>query len=172
MNNEDERTGVNFRASHYWIARTAGVCPRCHGNSPMVALMLPPGHEALSVNEGDASPGVDVSSGSAIWESVPRHAFLFYVESLPDEARRHLQVLAPKYRFAASPATGGAYWANHCARCDAFQEDQDLFCEPEGAFSPVSSAAASRIELLPVAEVIEVSAAGYALDPQFVELEG
>jgi len=170
MNHEDGRTGVNFRASHYRIARTAGVCPRCHGNTPMVALMLPPGHEALSVDEGDASPGVDVSSGSAIWESVPRHAFLFYVESLPDEATRHLQVLAPKYRFAASPATGGAYWANHCVRCDAFQEDQDLFCEPEGAFSPVSSAAASRIELLPVAEAIEVSAAGYALDPQFVGL--
>ena len=171
MNDDDERKGVNFRAAHYWIARTAGLCPRCHGDTPLVALMLPPDHEALSVDEDDASPGVDVVSGSDIWESVPRHAFLFYVESLPGEARRHLQALAPKYRFAASPATRGAYWANHCARCDSFQEDQDLFCEPEGAFSPVSSSAASGIELLPVAEAIEASAAGYALDPQFVELE-
>lgn len=172
MNNDDERRGVNFRAAHYWIALSAGVCPRCHGDTPLVALMLPPGHEALSVDEEDAPPGVDVSSGSDIWESVPRHAFLFYVECLPDEARRHLQALAPKYRFAASPATRGAYWANHCARCDAFQEDQDLFCEPEGAFSPVSSAAASSIELLSMSEALEVFAAGYALDPQFVELEG
>ena len=172
MSNGDERGGVNFRAARYWIARTAGVCPRCHGDTPLVALMLPPGHEALSVDEEDTSPGVDVSSGSDTWESVPRPAFLFYVESLPDEARRHLQALAPKYRFAASPATRGAYWANHCARCDAFQEDQDLFCEPEGAFSPVSSAAASSIELLSMAEALEVFAAGYALDPQFVELEG
>ena len=172
MNNDDERRGVNFRAAHYWIALSAGVCPRCHGDTPLVALMLPPGHEALSVDEEDAPPGVDVSSESDIWESVPRHAFLFYVECLPDEARRHLQALAPKYRFAASPATRGAYWANHCARCDAFQEDQDLFCEPEGAFSPVSSAAASSIELLSMSEALEVFAAGYALDPQFVELEG
>jgi hypothetical protein len=172
MNNDDEPRGVNFRAARYWIARTAGVCPRCHGDTPLVALMLPPGHEALSVDEEDAPPGVDVSCGSGIWESVPRHAFLFYVECLPDEAGRHLQALAPKYRFAASPATRGAYWANHCARCDAFQEDQDLFCEPEGAFSPVSSAAASSIELLSMAEALEVFAAGCALDPQFVELQG
>jgi hypothetical protein len=134
--------------------------------------MLPPGHEALSVDEEDTSPGVGMSSGSGIWESVPRHAFVFYVESLPDEATRHLQALAPTYRFAASPTSRGSYWANHCAGCGACHEDQDLFCEPEGAFSPLSSAAASGIELLPVPEAIDVSAAGYALDPQFVELEG
>jgi len=172
MTGYDDYSGINFRAPTYYIARTAGVCPHCHSDTPLVALMLPPGHEALSVDEEDASPGVDVPSGSDIWESVPRHAFLFYVESLPDEARRHLQALAPNYRFAASPATRGDYWANHCARCDAFQEDQDLFCEPEGAFSPVSSAAASSIELLSMSEALEVFAAGYALDPQFVELEG
>jgi hypothetical protein len=171
MNHHKERSGINFRAAHYWIARTAGACPHCHGATPLVALMLPPGHEALSIDEEHASLGVDVASGSDTWERVPRHAFLFYVESLPDEVRRHLQVLAPKYSFAASAASRGAYWANHCARCDAFQEDQDLFCEPEGAFSPVNSAAASGIELLPVAEALEVSAAGYALDPQFVDLE-
>jgi hypothetical protein len=171
MNHHEECSRINFRASRYWIARTAGVCPHCNGATPLVALMLPPGHEALSVDEEDASPGVDVPFGSDIWERVPRHALLFYVESLPDEARRHLQALAAKYRFAASPTTRGAYWANHCACCDAFQEDQDLFCEPEGAFLPVSSAAASSIQLLPMAQALEVAAAGYALDPQFVELE-
>jgi hypothetical protein len=171
MNDHDEHSAINFRASDYRIARTAGVCPHCHGDTPLVALMLPPGHEALSVDEEAASLGVDVSTRSDTWESVPRPAFLFHVEFLPDEARRRLQALAPMYRFAASRANQGAYWANHCARCGVFQEDQDLFCEPEGAFSPVSSAAASSIELLPMAGALEVSAAGYALDPQFVEFE-
>ncbi len=160
MSEHDEASGINFRAGHYWIARTVGVCPQCHGQTDLVALVLPPGHEALSVDEETDT-----------WESVPRHAFLFYVESVSDEVRDRLQTLAPPYRVAPSPATDERYWANHCACCGAFQEDHDLFCEPEGAFLPVSPAAASRIELLPVAQALEVSAAGCAIDPQFVELE-
>jgi hypothetical protein len=171
MNDHHEHSGINFRSPHYWIARTAGVCPQCHAETRLVALILPPGHEALSIDEEDTLIDRDASTRGDLWESVPRHAFVFYVEFLPDEVRRRLQVLAPMYRFAASPATQGSYWANHCARCGAFQEDQDLFCEPEGAFLPVSPAAASSIELLPVPEAFEVSAAGYAIDPQFVELE-
>jgi hypothetical protein len=172
MNDHDELGGINFRSHHYWIARTASVCPQCLGETCLVALMLPPRHEALSIDEEDTSVAADASARGDTWESVPRHAFVFYVESLPDAVRRRLQALAPMYRFAASPATQGSYWANHCARCGALQEDHDLFCEPEGAFLPVSPAAASSIELLPLAEALEVSAAGHAIDPQFFELEG
>ena len=165
MTDHDEHSSLNFRSRHYWIARTAVVCPQCRGETCLVALMLPPGHEVLSIDEQDTSIRGDT------WESVPRHAFLFYIEFLPDEVRRRIQVLAPMFRFATSPATEGSYWANHCARCGAFQEDHDLFCEPEGAFLPVSPAAAASIELLPAPEGLEVCAAGYAIDPQFVELE-
>jgi hypothetical protein len=168
MNDHAELAGINFRSHHYCIARTAGMCRQCHGETVLVALMLPPKHEVLSIDEEEAPTGDDASIGDGVWESVPRHAFLFYIEFLPDEVRQHLQFLAPMYRFAASPATQGFQWANHCGHCGAFQEDHDLFCEPEGAFSPVSPAAAARIELLPVPEALAVSAAGYAIDPQYV----
>ena len=78
-----------------------------------------------------------------------------------------MQALAPLYRLA--PAAQGPYWANHCERCGAIQEDHDLFCEPEGAFLPISPAAASIIEFLPIDEILEAAAAGYAVDPEFVE---
>jgi hypothetical protein len=62
----------------------------------------------------------------------------------------------------------GSYWANHCERCGALQEDHELFCEPEGAFLPTSPAAAATIELLSVHECLEAGAAGYAIDPAFI----
>lgn len=171
MNDCNPGSGINVRSQNYLIARATGECPHCHAETCLVALMLPPQHEALSMNENDQQVGEGSSIRGDTWERAHRHAFLFYVESLPDEVSRRLQALAPMYRFAVSPATQGSHWANHCERCGAFQEDHDLFCEPEGAFLPVSPAAASRIELAPIGEAIEAAAAGYAIDPQFVEFE-
>jgi hypothetical protein len=171
MNDGNESSGINVRSQHYLIARTAGICPHCHSKTCVVALMLPPGHEVLSMNEDDESTCGGSSIRGDTWESVPRHAFLFYVDSLPDQVRCRLQALAPMFRFAVSPTTQGSFWANHCAQCGAIQEDHDLFCEPEGAFLPVSPAAASSIELLLIQEALEVAAAGYAIDPQFIKFE-
>ncbi len=150
---------INVRADSYLIARTVGLCPHCGSETPLVALMMPPGHETSSLADERACESRD------FWERAPLRAFLFYVESLPDTARHHLQRLAPAYRLAVSPATQDCYWANHCERCGRLQEDHDLFCEPQGAFLPVSPAAAAAIELLPIDEPMEAGAAGYALDP-------
>jgi hypothetical protein len=153
MSDDSRHTEINVRAPNYLIARTQGICPSCRAETCQVGLLVPPQHEVLA----------------DIWECASRHAFLFYVESLSDEVVRRLQAIAPGYRSAVSPVTQGSYWANHCERCGAFQEDHDLFCEPEGAFLPVSPAAASSIEFLPVQSVLEAAAAGYAIDPEFVE---
>jgi hypothetical protein len=166
-----EDGGLNVRSDHYVIARTAALCPHCHAQTCLVALMLPPHHEVLSMSEEDQRIGEGSSIGHDSWESVPRGGFLFYVETLADEVQRRLQAFAPMYRFAMSPATQGSYWANHCSQCGAFQEDHELFCEPGGAFLPVSPAAASSIELLSVHEALQVAAAGYAIDPQFIEFD-
>jgi hypothetical protein len=155
MTDIDADSGINFRSDGYLIARTVGMCLHCRGVTRLVALMLPPGHESRSDS----------------WEPTPRHALLFYVESLPEAVRHHLQALAPTYRFATSPATQSSYWANHCERCGGLQEDHELFCEPEGAFLPISPAAAAIIEFLPVHESIEAGAAGYAIDPAFIASE-
>ena len=171
MTDIDADSGINFRSDGYWVARTVGMCLHCRGETRLVALMLPPGHESRSTSDEDVQAGEDSSMHDDSWERVPRHALLFYIEFLPDAVRQRLQVLAPTYRFANSPATQGSYWANHCEHCGGLQEDHELFCEPEGAFLPVSPAAAAAIELLPVPEALRVGAAGYAIDPAFIASE-
>ena len=171
MSDLNTDSGINFRSDGYLIARTVGTCLHCRGETRLVALMLPPGHESRStsdegVQDGESSPTHDDS-----WERTPCYALLFYIESLPDAVRHRLQALAPTYRFANSPATQDSYWANHCERCGGLQEDHELFCEPEGAFLPVSPAAAAIIELLPIHESLEAGAAGYAVDPAFIASE-
>jgi hypothetical protein len=164
----DVDSGINLRSDGYLIARTVGMCLHCRGETCLVALMLPPGHESRTTDPDGEQAAEGTSVPGDTWERTSRHAFLFYIESLPDAVRHRLQALAPRYRYAISPATQGSYWANHCERCGGVQEDHELFCEPEGAFLPTSPAAAAIIELLPIPEALEVGAAGYAIDPAFI----
>ena len=170
MNDSSPDNGVNVRSDGYLIARVAAICPRCRHETRVVALVLPPGHETRSVNdEGDETTAEDSALCRDSWEPATRHAFLFYIEFLPDAVRCRMQALAPMYRLAVSPAAQGSHWANHCERCGGIQEDHDLFCEPEGAFLPISPAAASIIEFSPIDEFLEAAAAGYAPDPELIE---
>jgi hypothetical protein len=160
MNDSNLQSEPNVRSECYSVVHSAAICPHCRGRTRVAALLVPPGHQTRRLDD-------DVDG----WDRAPRQALLFYVESLPEPVRRRLQQLAPLYRFAASPATQGSYWANHCERCGSTQEDHDLFCEPQGAFVPLSSAAAAAVEVVPIAEPLEAGAAGYTLDPDFMGSE-
>jgi hypothetical protein len=46
-------------------------------------------------------------------------------------------------------------------------DDQELFCEPGGAFLPTSESAAGLIDLLPIDLAFEAVAGGYAHEPSF-----
>jgi hypothetical protein len=167
VNDSSPDDGINVRSDGYLMARSAAICPHCRDKTRVVALVLPPGHETRSINDAGRQSAEDSALCRDSWERAPRHAVLFYIESLPDAVQRRMQALAPLYRLA--PAAQGCYWANHCERCGAIQEDHDLFCEPEGAFLPISPAAASIIEFLPINEILEAAAAGYAIDPEFID---
>jgi hypothetical protein len=153
---------VNVRARRYCIARAQGICAHCGGKTRLVAVVLPPLHETLSAVDGEAD-----ETGS--WETAGSAAFLFYVGYLSNSVKQRVQAVAHVYRCALSPVTHGSYWANHCEHCDSLQEDHDLFCEPEGAFLPVSAAGAAAVELTCIDEPLEAAAAGYACEPQFLE---
>jgi hypothetical protein len=155
---------VNVRSKGYLIARTASACSGCGLETRLIALVLPPSHEALSLAE-DEQDGPDADS----WDPVPSSAFLFHVVYLPDDIQQRLQRLSSTYRPALSAAAQGPYWANHCEHCGALQEDHDLFCEPEGAFFPVDAASASVIELTHVGEPFQAATGGYACEPQYFE---
>jgi hypothetical protein len=155
---------VNVRSKDYLIARTAGPCAHCGVRTPLVALVLPPSHETLSLAKDDEDGPLPDS-----WDQVPWSAFLFYVGYLPDGVQRSVQAFSKTYRPAVSLAAQGSYWANHCEHCGLLQEDHDLFCEPEGAFLPVDAASASAIELTGIDEPFAAAAAGYACEPEYLE---
>jgi hypothetical protein len=159
------KANINVRSCSYWIAHATGECDRCRASTQFVALALPPHHQSLAIDW-------DIEKDELVaynWEIAEWGAFIFYIEHLPDNARRRLQALSEGYRFEFSERTQGSYWANHCSACGALIEDHDLFCEPDGAFLPTTAAAAAAVTLERFDEAFEAGAVGYACDPQFLD---
>ena len=153
---ESATHSINIRSPRFLVARTVAPCWRCSAPTTLIAVALPPGHETLELD--------DEASGEAhavdTWQTAAQHAFLFHIEFLPNFVAAQLQPLA-SLRY-------DGYWANHCAWCDLPQDDQALFCEPEGAFAPASESSAALIEILAIDEPFEAAVAGYAVEPQFL----
>ena len=162
MPDETSSIDVNFRSNAYFIARANIQCWCCRAPTPLIAAMLPPLHEALSMDDSDEE------SARASWEPVSRPAFLFYTGYLPDAVLRRFFEQSRGFRWDYSEASRGSYWANHCERCEVLLDDHYLFCEPHGAFVPTDAASAAEIELIPMEGPFEAAAAGCILDPPFV----
>jgi hypothetical protein len=172
---------MNIRSPRYYIARTVSTCWHCGSPTALVAIAVPPGHETLDVDDDASDEGSDGETQhrehpAAAWSVADHNAFLFYVSSLPGALQNRINQYQRAYRpidadaSAAAPATGagggsGSYWANHCEQCGCQLDDQELFCEPEGAFLPTSEATAAAIHLVLVDEPFETSAAGYSYEP-------
>ncbi len=185
---------ANVRSAIYLVARATAQCPNCGLCTRLLALALPRGHETLDPGsdgdvaddddgdfgpEGDAAGERDkaarddnVGVAPGAWQLVDAGARLFYVVALPVDVRQRLQQLSPHFRLAHSEATQTSYWANHCEYCSALLEDHELHCEPEGAFTPCSEAAAAAIELLRISEPFQACASGYAVAPEFLDFQG
>jgi hypothetical protein len=149
-------TDSNVRSQGYLIARAHLRCGQCGRSTRVLALAVPPGHET---REGDTEEGA--------WQRAEASAFLFFVTWLPDEV---LQRLLPHALYAKTQGeeTSVSCWANHCEHCGSPQSDEELHCEP-GVFMRGSEAEAGKIQMLKVDEAFEAAAAGYALDPEFIQ---
>ena len=156
---------INIRSSRFYLARTVGTCRRCRAPTPLLALAVPPGHETLELDDEAQEEALAVDT----WHLASNSAFLFFVEFIPALIWNRLEQFTQLSHFGKSAAMVGGYWANHCGRCGAQFDDQELFCEPEGAFCPTSEMAASAIHLLTVEDAFEAAAAGYAYEPQFFD---
>jgi hypothetical protein len=62
----------------------------------------------------------------------------------------------PTFRRAQAPG-GESYFANHCSRCGALQEDMYLHSEPDQPFFSIPHAAPGSIKLTPLAGSIRFS---------------
>jgi len=156
---------INNRAPSYFIACGLQRCGHCRKLTPVVGLVLPAGHETLEV---DADVALGALANDA-WETAEVGAILFDVEYLPEAVENRLRQLSQHYRADRGEATERLSWTNHCAFCGAPQADVELYCEPEGAFMPISPEAAAKIQLYEVREAFEAQSAGYAYAPEFLE---
>ena len=157
---------VNIRSPRWLLAQTVGVCPHCGASTQLFAIGLPPGHESIRFDES-----LD-GEGQGTWEVENQNAFLFHVESLSAAIRCRLKSLVPCFRPDRCGPADDVHWLNHCERCGCALDDVELFCEPEGAFSPISESVAGLIRLLPIEAALEAAVAGYAYEPEFFAAMG
>jgi hypothetical protein len=176
---ENNSYEINIRSPRYYIARTVSTCWHCGSPTALVAIAVPPGHETLDLDDDASDEGSDGETHhrehpAAAWSTADHYAFLFYVDSLPAAVQNRIHQYQPAYRPIGAAATApaappgggsGSYWANHCEQCGRQLDDHDLFCEPEGAFLPMSESTAAAIDLVLVDEPFEISAAGYSYEP-------
>jgi hypothetical protein len=129
----------------------------------VIGIVLPVGHEVLEL---DYDSDVNMRA-TDLWEVAEAEAALFYIERIPEGVLSRLLQLSRHYRIGSSDAAEGTYWMNHCTFCGVGQDDFELYCEPEGAFTPISAEAAASIQLSEVIEPFVAQAAGYAYAPEF-----
>ena len=161
---ENRSWHVNYRSRRYSIARALQRCGCCGQLTPVVAVVLPPGHETLAFDE-DAD---EESAAADVWEIAEVSALLFFIEYFPEAVQGRLQGVSQHYQLGHAE-DGPLYWTNQCSFCGAEQDDFELFCEPEGAFSPISEEAAALIRLHEVLEPFEAEAGGYADAPELFD---
>ena len=63
----------------------------------------------------------------------------------------------PTFRKVVDRDAGESYFANHCHRCGALQEDMYLHSEPDEPFFDIPHAAPGSIKLTPLAGTIKLS---------------
>lgn len=157
------RDDINIRSPRFLLARTVGTCRHCRATTALFGLAVPPGHMALELDDAaqDEETAVDT------WRIATDSAFLFHVGYLSAGVENRLRQFTRSYRLTDDDAAAGAHWANHCERCGSLLDDDELFCEPGGAFLPTDESGASVVQLVSIDEALEAAAAGYAYEPCF-----
>lgn len=165
MSDRSTLVDVNVRASRYFLARAVALCPACRLQTELLGIGAPPGHEALIADDSALTD----EDADDTWDGVPHVALFFHIERVSRAVSERLARLSDSFRLVPDADSGGPTWANHCAHCDFRWDDQDLFCEPGGAFMPTSLESADGVRLLHIDEPFEASVAGCAYPPAFFE---
>lgn len=112
----------NIRAPGWSLIGSQRECWRCKRVSRVFAIVLPPGHEALRVEDDPADD---------YWERGGDLVLLSYVRAVPDSVAAELSLHAPRYRIDYGHTTQSFYWMNHCEYCDAKLGDNETLEEPD-----------------------------------------
>ena len=166
---------INIRSSNYYIAESSEACWKCNETTRVYGILLPAGHETLEpIDEADAGFGSDDqfeeadfqvwldSAESRRWVKSDEPTIIHYVSHIASNVIAHIHRLTQNYRVDFSKTTQSSYWMNHCEHCGMKQGDFAMYCEPQGAFFPLSEQDASRIVLHRVAEFFEGNSGSYS----------
>jgi hypothetical protein len=134
------------------LIRARTLCPDCGCDTEVVALALPQAHEWRDDDTPDC------------WYRASGPAVLFNLSRLGQASSAAIEEHSRGFRPTDAQAT--ALWRNHCAGCNRPLSDDQLHCEPGGAFMPLGPEAA-RFEMRHVPVAFSGLAGGYAPEPPF-----
>jgi hypothetical protein len=87
---------------------------------------------------------------------VPYRQFSVSNVTALDASLRHQLTSWPHFRVGYNRAARREYFANHCPRCNALQDDYFLHCEPSGAFFAVNAVPNRIVQRIPLRGRIEL----------------
>lgn len=132
---------ITLRAPRYWLAQSHERCWLCHHTTDVYAVLLPPGHEALSKD--------------GRWAQHDHAVLLIYLTDVSPDVRNTLHGITRIYRPDYSRVTRASYWLNHCLHCSMRQGEHTLHGQPGDVFLPDTEALAARISLTAVGKPFE-----------------
>jgi len=128
---DEEFTIISTEA---FVAAATTACQHCHAPIEVICI-----HCASGTVCGDPLDRFTVSDISAMGEELARQLERW-----------------PTFR-AVDAADGERYFANHCARCGAPQDDMRLHSEPDEPFFDVGRGASAALKLTPLVGTVHLS---------------
>lgn len=135
---------IDVWAPHYFIAESRKHCWKCRAPTRVYGLVLPDSHQTVNPDSENSSEDT--------WFQFGEPTILIYVTALLPSVAARMAAMTRHYRIDFSKTVGGSYWMNHCEACGMKQGDFELYCEPTGAFFPMSEHDATQIVLHGCAE--------------------
>jgi hypothetical protein len=131
----DEEDGFTITSSHAYVASANVSCGKCHSTIEVICI-----HCESGTASGDPLTQFTVSD---VWAM--------------DEALARQLAPWPDFRQVDHPDSQEVYFANHCRRCGALQDDLYLHSEPDEPFFNIPRAAPGSIKLTPLVGRIQLS---------------
>ena len=145
---------IQIRSQRYCIAEAVTSCWKCGQSTRVYGFVIPSGHDVSEDAQADppekavaGAEGYRADSTVPRWINSNESVAIQFVRYIPPAVVRRIQRLSPNYRVDYSRQAEESYWMNHCEHCGMKQGDFNLFCEPGGAFFPVTEEECSLITL-------------------------
>lgn len=98
---------------------------------------------------------------SRAWFRQRYFSFFGFPDFIAPEVLNIVRAKFTSYLYTYSDAVGGMRWTNHCQKCDAVQDELDIFTAPNGLFYPTNFNACKAITLITVPYKFDLMLSAY-----------